>query len=89
MGYPTRTDSKPTPQQRAQNERTQALTGLQGQDNSKKAVLVSDAAKVGSVSLLSAKVTAAPTAAEHNALVDDVRALALALNAMGAKFTGF
>lgn len=88
MGYPTRSDIKPTPQQREQSNRSQSLTGLQGTDSEKKAVTREDAANLGAVRLLSARVSAAPSAADHNALVDDVRALALVLNAMGAKFTG-
>lgn len=88
MGYPTRNDIKPTPQQREQSNRSQSLTGLQGADSEKKAITREDAANFGAVRLLSARISAAPSAAEHNALVDDVRALALVLNAMGAKFTG-
>lgn len=89
MSYPTRNDIKPTPQQRAQNERAQALTGSSGNLPGKKAVTRDDVASLGSVKLRSAHISAAPTAADHNALVDDVRAIAAALNAMGARFTGF
>ena len=88
MSYPTRTDVKPTPQQRAQNERAQALTGSGGNQPEKKAVTRADVASLGTIKLLSAHVSAAPTAADHNALVDDVRAIAAVLNAMGAKFSG-
>lgn len=89
MGYPTRTDIKPTPQARARAERADALAGSRSNAApDKQAVTRADMASLGAVELTSAKVTTTPTAAQHNALVDDVRALAAALNAMGAKFTG-
>jgi hypothetical protein len=89
MSYPTRTDVKPTPQARARAERVDALAGARNDASpDKQAVTRGDMAAQGAVRLLSTKVTTAPTVAEHNALVDDVRALAAALNAMGAKFTG-
>jgi hypothetical protein len=89
MGYPDRKDVKPTPQARARAERVDALAGARTDTApEKQAVTRGDMAAQGAVRLMSAKVSAPPTAAEHNALVDDVRALAAALNAMGAKFTG-
>lgn len=88
MGYPTRTDVKPTPQQRGQLERAESLTGFGGASPDKKAVTREDVAALGAVKLKSAHVSAAPTAAEFNALVDDVRAIAALLNTMGATFTG-
>lgn len=89
MGYPNRNDVKPTPQARARAERVDALAGSRsGASPEKQAITRADMGAQGAVRLMSAKVSATPTAAEHNALVDDVRALAAALNAMGAKFTG-
>lgn len=89
MSYPTRNDVKPTPQARARAERVDALAGTRNDTApDKQAVTRGDMASLGAVRLTSAKVTASPTAADHNALVDDVRAIAAALNAMGAKFTG-
>lgn len=89
MGYPTRTEVRITPQQRGQAERAEALTGSRnGAAPEKQAVTREDVGSLGAVRLLSAKVSASPTAAEHNALVEDIRQIAAALNAMGARFTG-
>jgi hypothetical protein len=89
MGYPTRNAGKPGPHIRAQDEKLQGLIGGRGKDGAgHKAVTHGDAAELGTIAIASQKVTAAPTAAQFNALVDDVHALATVLNAMGAKFTG-
>lgn len=88
MGYPIRTTGRASPQQRGQLERAEALTGDRAGAADKKAITREDAATLGIVKLQSALVSAAPTQADFNALVRDVHALAAALNAMGAKFTG-
>lgn len=89
MGYPFRTGTRTTPQQRGQDERSEALTGSRsGAAPEKRAITREESGALGAVRLNSAKVTAPPTADEHNALVDDLRAIAAVLNAMGAKFTG-
>lgn len=85
--------SKPLPREsrkdRALKERAESLTGTRsGVGDEKRAVTQEEAAQLGIVTLRAAYVTAAPTAAQHNALVDDIRAIAATLNAMGAKFTG-
>lgn len=88
MGYPTRAGRKPAPNIAAQGERLQALVGDRGRDEGQKAVTRADAAAMGAIALRSTYVTAAPTADQHNALVDDLRALAGVLNSMGARITG-
>lgn len=88
MGYPIRTGARTTPQQKGQQASAEALTGFGGAAPEKKAITREDAGALGAVRLLSAKVTAAPTAAEHNALVEDLRAIAALLNTMGSNFTG-
>lgn len=90
MGYPIQTAVRATPQQKKLTERAESLSGLRdGQDSAKRAVTVEDVQQLGTVKLLSAKATAAPTMDQYNALVADVQAIARLLNAMGAKFTGF
>lgn len=87
MPYPVRTGVKPTPQQRGAAERSEALTGSRGAGAvDKKAITREDAAAKGTQLLRSVHVSAAPTAAQHNALVDDIRAIASVLSAMGARF---
>lgn len=91
MGYPNRTDAKPSPQQRGKQERAEALTGSRsGASQEKRAVTREDTAAQGVVKLLSTRLTASDsvTIDSHNAVVDDIRAIAAALNAIGAKFTG-
>ena len=87
MGYP-KTGARARGNAGAQSERIDRLLGQRGTDTSGAAVTFEDAAALGSIALQSAIVSAAPTAAEHNALVADVRALAAILNTMGAKLTG-
>lgn len=89
MGYPGNRNSNPSPSLQRQGEKLQGLVGDRGAGREEKlAVTREDAAKLGTLQLLSANAAgAAPTAAEHNALVTDLRALAAVLNAMGAKIT--
>jgi hypothetical protein len=87
MGYPTQTRARPTPQQRGQQERAEVLTGTRSTPD-KKAITREDAGAFGAVKLKAAHVSASPTAADFNALVDDMRALAAVLNTLGARFTG-
>ncbi len=89
MGYPTRTGSQPAPNRVAQDERAAALVGDRGRRAAElKAVTLGDAAGAGVIELQAKSVTATPTAAEHNALVADIRALAGLLSRMGAKIAG-
>jgi hypothetical protein len=88
MGYPTRTTGKPSPNRAAQSERVDALLGERARDDpSLRAVIRGDAAAAGTIALQASMVTAAPTAAQYNALVHDIQALASVLNRMGASFT--
>lgn len=90
MGYPVNPRLKPSPRQRGQNERAEALTGSRSDAApEKKAVTFEAAAEMGQLKLLSSRATAAPTMEQHNALVEDIHALAAVLNRMGAKITGF
>lgn len=89
MGYPNKRPGNPSPNLQRQNEKLQSLVGDRGTGREEKlAVTRENAANLGTLQLLSANAAGAtPTAAEHNALVTDVRALAALLNAMGAKIT--
>lgn len=82
--YPSKGTRLPGPVN-ARPERLDELAGERGDD---RAVMQSDTAELGTIAILSRRVTAAPTAAEHNALVEDLHAIASMLNRMGAKFTG-
>lgn len=89
MGYPTKTGAKAAPNRIAQDERLGALLGDRGKDDpGLKGLTRADAAALGTIALQAKAVTAAPTAAEHNALVADVRAIAAVLVRLGARFTG-
>lgn len=88
MTYPTRTGMRPLPQANSQDEKAKLLTGMNGTDPDKLAVTRGDVGKLGLIALKSTHVSSAPTAADHNALVDDVRAIAALLTQMGATFTG-
>jgi hypothetical protein len=91
MGYPDRTDAKPSPQQRGKQERAEALTGSRSSaSQERRAITREDTAAQGIVKLLSSRLlpSASVTVDDHNAVVDDIRAIAAVLNAMGAKFTG-
>lgn len=90
MGYPTTPIVKQDPRARGQKERSEALTGFRNDEAPlKEAVTRGDAAALGIIKLQAMKIDAAPTAAQYNALVDDIRQLAAALNKMGATFVGF
>lgn len=71
----------------ADNTKVMTLTGEAGTP-AQAAITGEDAAALGTIALKSARVSAAPTMDQHNALVADVRALAAVLNRMGARFTG-
>lgn len=94
MGYPTSKTGAPqqrSPRQRqdasAQAERVQDLLGERNNPEGR-AVTVAMAAALGQVALKAKKLTAAPSAADYNNLVDDLTAIAATLNQMGARFTG-
>lgn len=87
MAYP-KTGARGRGNAGAQSERLDRLLGQRGENNDGEAITRGAAASQGFVAIQSKLVSAAPTAAEHNALVADVRALAAILNAMGAKLTG-
>jgi len=88
MGYPGSSRQRPSGANRATAERLEALVGERRNNTpEQRAVIREDAAGLGTIALKSTTVSAAPTAAEHNALVEDVRALAAVLNAVGAKIT--
>lgn len=89
MGYPTSTGAKTAPNRAAQDERAAALVGDRGRRAAElRAVTLKDAADAGVIELQARTVTAAPTAAEHNALVADIKAIAAVLTRLGAKFSG-
>lgn len=89
MGYPTRTAGQAAPNRVAQDERAAALVGDRGrQAQELKAVLHGDAAAAGLIKLQANFVTGAPTAADYNALLTDLRAVAAVLNRMGANIAG-
>lgn len=71
----------------AQNERNEALTGTRSDAAPEKAAVTREqAGALGIVQLRATRATAAPTMDQYNALLLDMQQLALALNAMGAKF---
>lgn len=71
----------------AQNERNQAMTGTRSDAAPERAAVTREqAASLGIVQLRATRATAAPTMDQYNALLTDVQQIALALNAMGAKF---
>lgn len=88
MGYPANSRRRVGVAARSTAERVEALLGERRNNTpEQQAVTRAEPAGQGTLALKSANVTAAPTAAEHNALVEDMRALAGVLNAMGAKIT--
>lgn len=89
MGYGWAKQGKINPRARVLAERAEALAGNRPQAPDQRAVTVADVAAQGTLKLLSAKASAAPTMEQHNALVEDVHALAAILTRMGAKITGF
>lgn len=89
MSYPDKRARRAQPNVSNQGERVGALLGERGRSAEDRAAVTRDAmASLGLIALKAKTVTAAPTAADFNALLDDVRALAAVLNANGAKFTG-
>ncbi len=87
MTYPTEPRLK-VRVKRVNVDKIEALAGeRRGDTPEQKAVTQGDAASLGTLVLKSAAVSAAPTAAQYNALVDDLRAIAAVLNAVGAKIT--
>lgn len=88
MSYPTKPRSRPQPRAGVQGERLDALTGALGAKAGKEAITREQFAALGTTAIQCKYATAAPTMAEYNALVDDVRALASLLNLLGAQFTG-
>lgn len=86
MGYPE-ARPRPDPKARALVERTEVLTGTRsGAAPEKQALTREDAAARGIVKLKATRVTAAPTMDQYNALLEDVQQVAIALNALGARF---
>lgn len=88
MGYPGKRMPRPQPNISKQTEDVQALTGALGAKAGKEAVTREEFASMGVITINSRLASAAPTQAEYNALVQDVHALALLLNQLGANFTG-
>lgn len=88
MGYPKSNGARPQPRTSVQGERLDALTGALGAKAGKEAVTREEFLSLGTTAIKCKYATAAPTMAEYNALVDDVRALAALLNKLGAQFTG-
>lgn len=89
MGYPKRTNNgRPQPNISAQTEQVQALTGALGASAGKEAVVRENLSAHGLIAVRSRLAAAAPTQAEFNALVEDVHAIAVLLNQLGAGFTG-
>lgn len=88
MTYPTRTGTRAPPQVAAQDEKARQLTGMNGTVPDRLAITRGDASGLGVLSLKAKHVAGTPTADQYNALVDDIRTLALVLNAMGANLTG-
>lgn len=82
--YPIRTGSKVAPQDVALNDRARELTGEEGKASEKAAVKRSDVSALGNIKLQSNLIAGTPSAADHNALVNDLRTIAAILNAMGA-----
>jgi hypothetical protein len=69
-------------------EKLQSLIGDRSRGAAgQRAIVHADLANFGKVTFTAAPVTAAPTAAEFNALVEDLRSIAAILNLVGAKIT--
>lgn len=91
MGYPNYKPPRLPPNATRQAEKLQGLVddrGSTGDANreDQRAVIRQDLTGQGTVELKAVYVSAAPTAAEYNALVDDVRAVAALLNKLGADY---
>lgn len=93
MGYPTNKPPLDPPNKKRQAEALQGLVDDRGTStgdtrDDQRAVTRGNLAAHGTIALTSAYAAGAnPTAAEHNALVEDVRALAGLLRALGAGIT--
>jgi hypothetical protein len=88
MGYPKRTPvARPQPNIAAQAEQVQALTGALGASAGKEAITRENVGALGQVKIKSRYASAAPTQAEYNALVDDMKSIASLLNSLGADFS--
>lgn len=88
MSYPTKGIAKPAPNISSQQERLQALLGDRGKTGDMKAITRADVAALGTINIKSVLVTAAPTAAQFNDLVTDLKTIAALLNKLGARFDG-
>lgn len=87
MGYPNKSGAKLSPSAAAEQEKIQSLLGERGAKPGLQAVKRDDLAALGTIIIKSVHLTAAPTAADFNNLVDDMKAIAAVLNAAGAKLT--
>lgn len=89
MGYPLSSRPKPQPNLQRQADSLQALVDDRGRStgdarDDQRAVTRGDAAQQGTVELQAVLLTGAPTTADYNKLVTDLRALAAVLNQVGA-----
>lgn len=88
MGYPNKSGAKLSPSAAAEQEKIQSLLGERaGAKPGLQAVKRDDLAALGTIIIKSVHLTAAPTAADFNNLVDDMKAIAAVLNAAGARLT--
>ena len=65
----------------------QTMAGERGPEKLK-AVRRGDVPRIGAIALTSAHVSSAPTMADHNKVVDDIKALAALIERLGAAFSG-
>lgn len=87
MGYP-KGSPRAQPNVQRQRERMEALVEDRGPDRPQTAAVTRDSlAALGTVKLRSTFITAAPTQADYNNMVEDMRALASLLNKLGANYT--
>ena len=88
MAYPTSTQKRLPPNVQRQRERLEGLVDDRGPDRPQTAAVIrEDVASLGTVKLRANFLTASPTMADYNNLVEDQRALASLLNKLGASFT--
>lgn len=91
MAYPTTSAPKPQPNLQRQADALQALVDDRGRSTGdprtdQRAVTRGNVASLGAVDLQALLLTGAPTAADYNKLVLDLRAVAACLNTLGADF---
>lgn len=91
MGYPLSSTPKPQPNLQRQADALQGLVDDRGRSTGdartdQRAVTRGAVAELGTVELQAVLLSGAPTAADYNKLVTDLRALAAALNLVGADF---